>query len=165
MVYMKKRWTLITIGVILFSCICSGRVLLFSGDSKYSDTLEVSNQKIAQYWNGAYTLSIVYGDLDEFSKMGIYYYFNINDTTSSITAEGYQTSFECECTLSEEKGGLLLLYKRTIEASTHVPVEKEGDTIAVITKERSKYYIQSPIIADTAWNYNAKLLLEKENTN
>lgn len=163
--YMKKKWTLITIGVILFSSICSGRVLPFSGDSKYSDTLEVSNQKIVQYWNGAYTLSVVYGNLDEFSKIGIYYYFDINDTTASITAEGYQTSFECECTLKEEKDQLLLLYKKTIEASTYVPIEKEGDTIAIITKERSNYYIQSPIIADTAWNYNAKLLLEKENTN
>ncbi|WP_455593505.1 DUF5991 domain-containing protein [Bacteroides sp.] len=160
---MKKKWILI-IGIILFSCVGLGRALPLSDASNCSDTLEASKQKKEQYWNGSYILSIVYGDLDEFSKMGIYYYFDINNTTASITAEGYQTSFEFECTLKEEKDWLLLLYKKTIEASTYVPLEKEGDTIAVITKKQSKYYIQSPIIADTAWNYNVKLLLEKEKT-
>lgn len=158
---MKKEWILITLCIILFSCIASGR----PSSSNDLNKIEFFQQSVEKHWIGGYSLSAVYGDLDEFSKIGIYYYFEIGEKTATITAEGYQTSFECECTLKEEKDRLLLLYKRTIESSTNVPIENVGDTLAIITCGKSGYYVQSPIIADTTWKYNTKLLLTKEKHN
>lgn len=127
-----------------------------------SGKVEIPRQAVSRHWAGAYSLSVVYGELDEFSKMGIYYYFNIRENTASVTAEGYRTSFECKCTLKEGKDRLVLLYKQTVESLTDVPVKNEGDTVAILTREQNNYYVQSPVIADTDWNYNTRLPLTKE---
>ena len=46
-----------------------------------------------------------------------------------------------------------------------VPFKNEGDTVALITCEQGKYYVQSPVIPITGWGYNQKILLEKEPVN
>lgn len=152
------------LSIFVFLCLLVSGCKGTGKSSSNNDVQEgaVLQQTIEQHWNGTYSLSVNYGDLDEFSSMAKYYSFKVNEKESSIIAEGYKTSFECECTLKEETDKLFLLYKRTIESSTGVPMKNEGDTIGVILFEQGKYYIQSPIIADTTWNYNTKLLLKKE---
>ncbi len=135
----------------------------FIFDSKYkTDVMIKIDKAVSRLWKGAYSLSVGYGELDEFSKMEIYYYFDIRENAAFVTAEGYRTSFECECTVKEEKNRLALLYKRTVESLTDVPVKNEGDTVAILTHEQNDYYVQSPVIADADWNYNTRLPLTKE---
>lgn len=135
----------------------------FIFDSKYkTDVMIKIDKAVSRHWAGAYSLSVGYGESNEFSKMEIYYYFDIREHTASVTAEGYRTSFECECTVKEEENRLALLYRRTVESLTDVPVKNEGDTVAILVREQNNYYVQSPVIADSAWNYNTRLPLTKE---
>lgn len=149
--------------VILSSCMGLGKRSSASDTQSPGNETEQSEHAIGQHWIGRYSCYISPDiTMEEASNGGVGYDFEIRDSIVSFTAEGYQTSFECECSLQEGRDQLLLLYKKTTESITPVPFQNEGDTVALIICEQGKYYVQSPVIPDAEWIYNKKILLEKK---
>lgn len=165
---MNRKWILITLCIILLSgYINFGKRSSTPKTQSPGNETEQSEHAISQHWIGSYSLYILSGGTiqEDASNIGVGYDFEIQDSMVSFTAAGFQTFFVCECSVREGKDRLLLLYKRKIEETTTVPFKNEGDTVALITCEQGKYYVQSPVIPITGWVYNQKILLEKEPVN
>lgn len=164
---MNRKWILLTLYVILSGCMDSGKQSSAPKPQPADSKTEESKHAISQHWIGSYSLYILPGETiqEDASNIGVGYDFEIQDSMVTFTAAGFQTFFVCECSVREGKDQLLLLYKRKIEETTTLPFKNEGDTVALITCEQGKYYVQSPVIPVTGWVYNQKILLEKEPVN
>lgn len=159
---MNKRWILITLCAILSGCTSLGKQSPASDAQSPGSETEQLEQSISQHWIGRYSLYISTETImEDASNIGVSYNFEIRDSTVSFTAAGYQIFFECECSWKEDRDQLILFYKKAIEAVTPIPFQNVNDTVALITCEQGKYYVQSPIITDAEWGINKKMLLEK----
>lgn len=161
---MSKNWILIVLCVLLSGCIGLGKQSsVMEAQSSDSEAIK-SGHVIGQHWIGRYSLYVQSPEviMEDASSIGIGYDFEIQDSVVSFEAAGFQKYFVCECLLQEEQDRLLLFYKKTIDGWTPASLKNECDTVALIICEQGKYYVQSPIIPNTEWIYNQKMLLEKK---
>lgn len=111
-------------------------------------------------WIGDYTLNITYGKLDRDASVSIGYNVNITDSGCTFSGLGYKTFFTDSCTYFAKDKKLYLKFIKAVDGdgfSNHEHI----DTLAVISKKHSQYYIKSPVIADRHWNYNSEVELRK----
>jgi hypothetical protein len=117
--------------------------------------------KITDQWFGNYNAYVTYGPLDEFSTMFIDYNIKIYQDSCEFSGMGYKTDFTDLCKAIESTNGLYLMYKKTLSGDGFTD-HSDVDTLAVLIKDGTQYYIKSAIIADKDWNYNRKVLLDKK---
>lgn len=159
---MNKKFIFITLCVLLSGCMDIGKRASVSATQSSGSESQQSEHALSQHWIGRYSLYVKpEAIMDDASNIGVGYGFEIRDSIVSFVADGFQTYFECECSLQEGRDQLILFYKKTTECATPVPFQNVGDTVAVITCEQGKYYMQSPVVPDAEWAYNKKFLLEK----
>lgn len=115
---------------------------------------------IPNEWFGDYSLTIDYGKLDEFAEIMIEYDISIDKDKCSFSGIGYKTYFTDECNCKMENGELIIKYVAQTEGDG-MSDHSHHDTLATIKKEKNKYFIQSPIIADKNWNYNSPIEIKK----
>lgn len=118
-----------------------------------------SPEKIS--WNGIYHLNLNYGKLDEFSEMTIDYQIEITQDKCTFSGLGYKTYFTDLCKIENKGDTLLLNYIKSVDGdgfSNHSDQKK----IAKIFKRKGNFFIKSPIIADSNWNYDTELKLDKK---
>lgn len=112
-------------------------------------------------WLGNYSLGIDYGKLDECSEATVHYEISIRKNKCIFSGMGYKTYFTDQCKYEIENDQLIIKYVAQTDGngmSDHSHLE----TLATIKKENNKYYIQSPIIANKNWDYNAVIEITKK---
>lgn len=121
--------------------------------------IKKSTEKIS--WNGIYNLNLNYGKLDEFSEMSIDYQIEITEDRCTFSGLGYKTYFTDLCKIENKGDTLLLNYIKTIDGdgfSNH----SNQKVLAKIFKMKGDFFIKSPIIADSKWNYDTELKINKK---
>lgn len=118
-----------------------------------------SPQKIS--WNGIYNLNLDYGKLDEFSEMSIEYQIEIAENKCTLSGLGYKTFFTDLCKTENVGDTLLLKYIKTVDGDgfTNHSAQK---ILAKLFKKKGDFYVKSAIIADSNWNYDTELKLNKK---
>lgn len=120
-----------------------------------------NSNKRSYTWNGIYSVNIDYGKLDEISKMSINYSIEINDGNCLFSGMGYKTYFTDQCKVEEKKDVLILKYDKNIEGDSFSD-HSDIDILGIIKFKNNTYYVKSPIIANSDWNYNTELALIKK---
>ncbi|MBF8458390.1 hypothetical protein IV494_14495 [Kaistella sp. G5-32] len=127
---------------------------------KLKETQVKSDTKNAKRWNGNYEVNIDYGKLDENSEMAIDFNLEIKDGNCTFSGMGYKTDFTDQCKMVEEDNTLILKYEKNIDGdgfSDHSDFKDLGEIIY----KNGEYYLKSPIVADSKWNYNTEIKLTK----
>lgn len=123
-------------------------------------TTSISSASQSKKWNGIYDLNIDYGKLDDNAEMSINYNLEIKNGMCTFSGMGYKTYFTDICEIKEENNKLILKYLKSTDGdgfSDHSNLKILG----VITQKNNEIYLNSPIVADSKWNYNTDIKLRK----
>lgn len=137
----------------------------FNSETKNTDSFQSTRSNVnpikADQWDGKYNVSIDYGKLDENSEMSIDYRIEIKSGRCTFSGMGYKTYFTDLCEIEKLDDKLVIKYLKSIDGdgfSDHSNLKILGEIIY----KSDNYYVNSPIIADSKWNYNTKIKLTKK---
>lgn len=99
---MNKKFIFITLCVLLSGCMDIGKRASVSATQSSGSESQQSEHALSQHWIGRYSLYVKpEAIMDDASNIGVGYGFEIRDSIVSFVADGFQTYFECECSLQE----------------------------------------------------------------
>lgn len=119
------------------------------------------NSKQTDKWRGTYDLSIDYGKLDDVSEMSIDYNIEIKDGICTFSGMGYKTYFTDLCKVEGENDKLILKYIKSTDGDGFTD-HSNINIIGILIKKNNKYFIKSPIIANSDWKYDVELQIKKK---
>ena len=128
--------------------------------SEDKNTSSQINAKTLNRWNGTYDVHIDYGKLDENSEMAIDFSIEIKNKSCTFSGMGYKTDFTDQCKIEEIENSLILKFEKNIDGdgfSDHSNINILGNIIY----KNGDYYLKSPIVANSKWDYNTEIKIKK----
>lgn len=96
-------------------------------------------------WAGQYELSFSLGRINDSTEVFAEYFLSIGRNSVSFIANGYKIYWDYLCTAREQDGRLIILCDRLTDGFGNLTA---GDTLAIVTFDAGRYYLESPVVYD-----------------